>query len=74
MAAETITAVNAADTAVTRRKSGDLPPARLRLASPYDLDARYGLKQGSWWVGHKVHISETCADAADEGCCRLSPA
>ncbi|MET7356713.1 transposase [Streptomyces mirabilis] len=39
---------------VTRRESGDLPPGRLRLASPYDTDAHYGLKQGSWWTGYKV--------------------
>ncbi|GGN56061.1 hypothetical protein GCM10011579_016730 [Streptomyces albiflavescens] len=47
---------------VARRESGDLPPGRLRLASPYDTDARYGLKQGSWWTGYKVHISETCEE------------
>ncbi|WAZ26677.1 transposase [Streptomyces cinnabarinus] len=45
---------------VKRRESEDLPPSRLRLTSPYDLDTRYGLKQGSWWTGYKVHISETC--------------
>ncbi|MGP3947947.1 IS1182 family transposase [Streptomyces sp. 7N604] len=45
---------------VKRRESEGLPPSRLRLTSPYDLDARYGLKQGSWWTGYKVHISETC--------------
>lgn len=50
---------------VTRRESGDLPPSRLRLASPHGTDARYGLKQGSWWTGYKVHISETC-DETDE--------
>ncbi|MFD5493275.1 transposase [Streptomyces sp. NPDC001812] len=54
--------VTAAGTEVKRRESEDLPPGRLRLASPYDTDARYGLKQGSWWTGYKVHISETCDD------------
>ncbi|MFE9635796.1 hypothetical protein [Streptomyces sp. NPDC006463] len=29
---------------VKRRESEDLPPGRLRLASPYDTDARHGLK------------------------------
>ncbi|MEV5084448.1 hypothetical protein AB0K74_38630 [Streptomyces sp. NPDC056159] len=43
---------------VKRRESKDLPPGRLRLASPYDTDARYGLKQGSWWTGYKIHISD----------------
>ncbi|MFI5682956.1 transposase [Streptomyces sp. NPDC051636] len=48
-----------------RRESKDLPPGRLRLASPYDTDARYGLKQGSWWNGYKIHISESCDDTDD---------
>ena len=37
-----------------------LPPARSRLVSPYDLDARYAEKRGKGWTGYKVHISETC--------------
>jgi transposase len=42
------------------REGKDLPPSRDRLASPYDSDARYGLKRGSGWCGYKVHLSETC--------------
>ncbi|MFF4830054.1 transposase [Streptomyces sp. NPDC001312] len=57
--------VTEAGTEVKRRESKDLPPGRLRLASPYDTDARYGLKQGSWWTGYKIHISESC-DETDE--------
>jgi hypothetical protein len=46
------------------REGNDLPPARARLSSPYDLDARYGVKRASGWCGYKVHLSETCeADA-----------
>ncbi|GEB62155.1 hypothetical protein GCM10017674_80460 [Streptomyces gardneri] len=52
--------VSEAGAEVKRRESKDLPPGRLRLASPYDTDARYGLKQGSWWTGYKIHISESC--------------
>ena len=37
-----------------------LPPARSRLVSPYDLDARYAEKRGKGWTGYKVHLSETC--------------
>ena len=37
-----------------------LPPARSRLVSPYDTDARYAEKRGKGWTGYKVHISETC--------------
>lgn len=42
------------------REGKDLPPGRERLASPYDLDARYGMKRGSGWTGYKAHLSETC--------------
>ncbi len=58
--------VTEAGTEVKRRESKDLPPGRLRLASPYDTEARYGLKQGSWWTGYKIHISESCDDADDQ--------
>ncbi|MFD4968868.1 transposase, partial [Streptomyces sp. NPDC058424] len=34
------------------REAKDLPPARRRLSSPYDLDARYGMKRGSGWCGY----------------------
>ncbi|WP_449062514.1 transposase [Planomonospora algeriensis] len=44
------------------READDLPPAAVRLSSPYDRDARYGLKRGSGWCGYKVHLSETCDD------------
>lgn len=44
------------------RQSKDLPPGRLRLASPYDPEARYGVKRGTGWVGYKVHLTETCDD------------
>lgn len=47
-------------TEVAWRASTDLPPGRHRLASPYDLDARYGVKRGSGWTGYKVHLTETC--------------
>ncbi|MCA2191026.1 IS1182 family transposase, partial [Nonomuraea cavernae] len=42
------------------REGNDLPPARVRLSSPYDRDAHYGLKRGAGWCGYKVHLSETC--------------
>ena len=37
-----------------------LPPARSRLVSPYDLDARYAEKRGKGRTGYKVHIWQTC--------------
>src|SRR6266567_4547220 len=36
-----------------------LPAAQL-INSPYDLDARYGKKRTTLWVGYKVHFSRTC--------------
>lgn len=42
------------------REGKDLPPSRRRLSSPYDPDARYGVKRGSGWCGYKTHLSETC--------------
>ena len=51
-----------------------LPPGRDLLISPYDLDARYGIKRETGWGGYKVHFTETCDDpgkragaSADEG-------
>jgi len=52
---------------VIRRREADtdgLPPGRLRLTSPYDTDARWGVKRDTFWNGYKVHLTETC-DAAD---------
>jgi transposase len=42
------------------REGRDLPPGGQRLASPYDPDARYGVKRGHGWTGYKVHLTETC--------------
>jgi transposase len=42
------------------REGKDLPPGEQRLASPYDLDARYGVKRGHGWAGYKVHLTEAC--------------
>ncbi|MFJ1554719.1 transposase [Streptomyces mirabilis] len=46
------------------REGKDLPPARDRLSSPYDIDAHYGIKRGAGWCGYKVHLSETCGPDA----------
>ncbi|WP_405684647.1 transposase [Streptomyces sp. NBC_00057] len=45
---------------VRRREGKDLPPVHHRLCSPYDTDARYGIKRGSGWTGYKAHLTETC--------------
>jgi transposase len=48
---------------VVKRREAEvegLPPGRLRLTSPYDTDARWGVKRDTFWNGYKVHVSETC--------------
>ena len=54
---------------VIRREAREhgLPPGRARLVSPYDTAARYSEKHGQGWKGYKVHLSETCDDAAGDG-------
>jgi len=36
------------------------PPTAQLIQSPYDLEARYGSKRDTHWVGYKVHLTETC--------------
>ena len=46
-----------------KQPDGDgLPPGHARIASPYDSDARWGVKRGTFWLGYKLHITETCDD------------
>jgi transposase len=49
---------------VIRAREADtdgLPPARVRLSSPYDTDTRWAAKGDELhWNGYKVHITETC--------------
>lgn len=48
-------------------EGGDgIPPGSMRMTSPYDTDARWAAKRDTFWNGFKVHISETCATAADD--------
>src|SRR5438132_293556 len=46
-----------------RRPEPALPAAQL-INSPYDLDARYGKKRTTLWVGYKVHFTQTCDEDA----------
>ena len=45
-----------------------LPPGHARIASPYDTDARWGVKREEFWLGYKLHITETCDDAPPCSC------
>jgi transposase len=42
------------------RGKGELPPGALAIGSPYDTQARYGIKRGVGWRGYKAHFTETC--------------
>jgi transposase len=42
-----------------------LPAAQL-INSPYDLEARYGKKRTTLWVGYKVHFTQTCDEEAPQ--------
>jgi transposase len=42
------------------RTEEELPPAPLRIISPYDPEARFGQKRRVAWGGYKVHFTETC--------------
>lgn len=55
-----ISTSSTAGTEVARRENDDLPPGQARLVSPYDTDARHGIKRGMGWTGYKVHFTETC--------------
>ena len=47
-----------------KEPEGDgLPPGHIRIASPYDTDARWGAKREEFWLGYKLHVTETCDDA-----------
>ncbi|MFD4247230.1 IS1182 family transposase [Streptomyces sp. NPDC058525] len=48
------------DGEVSWRNCKDCPPGRLRVRSPYDPDARNGVKRDRAWCGYKVHLTETC--------------
>lgn len=42
------------------RRVDNSPPASALIHSPYDIEARFGSKRQTQWVGYKVHLSETC--------------
>ena len=52
-----------------KEPEGDgLPPGHARIASPYDTDARWGVKREEFWLAYKLHITETCDDAPPCSC------
>jgi transposase len=45
---------------VSWRGRADLPPSRTRIHSPYNVDAGFGDKRSTNWIGYKTHVTETC--------------
>jgi transposase len=43
------------------RNAGNIPPSPQRVDSPYDPEARYGIKRTTEWIGYKVHFTEVCS-------------
>ncbi|MGW2161737.1 IS1182 family transposase [Nonomuraea sp. NPDC001699] len=52
------------DGQVRWRTSQEQPASSARLISPYDEDARVGVKRDTQWDGFKVYLTETCDDGA----------
>ncbi|MCX4869537.1 IS1182 family transposase [Streptomyces sp. NBC_00825] len=54
---------------IKKRDADDgVPPGQLRLASPYDTDARWAAKGDDlFWCGYKIHLTESCTADADAG-------
>ena len=48
------------DDRLSWRAQENLPPVGVRIASPFDLEARWGKKRARKWLGYKVHLTETC--------------
>lgn len=46
------------------RANDNIPPAPNMICSPYDVEATYGRKLTTWWVGYKVHLTESCDEDA----------
>src|SRR5262249_40949711 len=45
-----------------RSEADGTPPAAVSINSPHEVEARYGKKRSTVWVGYKVHLTETCDD------------
>jgi len=46
------------------RSDDSIPPSAKMICSPYDAEATYGRKLTTWWVGYKVHLTESCDEDA----------
>lgn len=46
------------------RDKDNLPPAKLLIISPYDVESRNRTKRTNNWSGYAVHLTESCAAAS----------
>ena len=44
------------------RADDNIPPPAKMICLPYDPEASYGRKRATWWVGYKVHLTESCEE------------
>jgi len=49
---------------VRLRTAEELPPTAELILSPYDPEARQGVKRDTTWIGYKCHLTETCDEQA----------
>lgn len=42
------------------RSDDNIPPSGKMICSPYDTEATSGRTLATWWVGYKVHLTESC--------------
>jgi transposase len=48
------------DKKIRWRTAAELRPSGERLNSPYDPEACYATRRDTFWIGYKVHFTETC--------------
>ena len=45
------------------RDRDELPPSGERIASPFDVEVRFGVKGDILWTGYKIHLTEACEES-----------
>jgi transposase len=50
------------DGQLTWRENDNTPPSGRYISSPYDTDARYATKRQIYWIGYKIHLTESYGD------------
>jgi len=50
------------DNTLIWRENDNIPPTGRYIGSPYDTDVRYAMKRETYWIGYKLHLTETYGD------------